>query len=237
MASLHLVYHSCLEKTRDQSQCRFIDNLFLEQLLNICLSTPTPRIVTPLKEIRTQVSWGTTVFSQPLPFSALLAQDWLQMLIFMKELACGVLCGSPQLQMSWRHDYPAADGSEGAESCCHNWLLVSPQHSDGKTLGCWSDRRRVQECLKPNSAPSWLGNLAKLLHTPRYVSLSVQWDQDFPVQVLVRIEINQKEIIRKDPGNFSFPFYHLNDLLLWDAAFLILEGGRWGAVRYATLFV
>ena len=72
----------------------------------------------------------------------------------------------------------------------------------------------MQECLKPNSAPSWLGNLAKLLHTPRYVSLSVKWDQDLPQQVLVRTEINQKEIIRKDPGNFSFPFYHLNDLLL-----------------------
>ena len=82
MASLHLVYHSCLEKTRDQSQCRFIDNLFLEQLLNICLSMPTPRIVTPLKEIRTQMSWGTIVLPQSLPFSALLAQDWLQTLIF-----------------------------------------------------------------------------------------------------------------------------------------------------------
>ena len=72
----------------------------------------------------------------------------------------------------------------------------------------------MQECLKPNSAPSWLGTLAKLLHTSRHVSLSVKWDQDLPQQVLVRIEINQKEIIRKDPGNFSFPFYHLNDLLL-----------------------
>ena len=82
MASLHLAYHSCLEKTRDQSQCWVIDNLFLEQLLSICLSMPTPRIVTPLKEIRTQMSWGTIVLPQSLPFSALLAQDWLQTLIF-----------------------------------------------------------------------------------------------------------------------------------------------------------
>lgn len=131
--------------------------------------------------------------------------DFLRLISTMKQLACGVLCGSPHLQMSWRHDYPAADSSEGEESCCHNWLLVSLQRNDGKVLGCWSDRRRVQECLKPNSAPSWLGNLAKLLHTPRYVSLSVQWDQDLPVQVLVRIEINQKEIIRKDPRKFFFP--------------------------------
>ena len=70
---------------------------------------------------------------------------------------------------------------------------------------------------------------SKQLHcSGSWFSLSVKWDQDLPQQVLVRIEINQKEIIRKDPGNFSFPFYHLNDLLLWEAAFLILEGGRWG---------
>ena len=96
--------------------------------------------------------------------------DFLRLTCTMKQLACGVICGSPQLQLSWRQDYPAADSSERVESCCHNWLLASLQGSDGKALGCWSDRERVQECSKPNSAPSWLGNMAKLLHTPRYAS-------------------------------------------------------------------